>query len=298
VKPASGAAVELRDSGRNAEGARSAAGPILAMLHLMSRPVASTADVPGPAADGVQRIQAVDRAIVLLKAVAASTTPPTVLELARRCGINRATAWRLLRTLEHHGLVDRDVVTQRYTVGYGATVVASAVTDDALIRRVRPLLTDLCLRTGEAVTLAVARRFNLVYVDQVEPPNMMAPNWLDKPLPLHATSGGKAFLAWLGRDERDAILPADLPRYTERTVTDRERLELELAEVRRTEFALCDREYEDFSSGASAAVLNSRRSPIAVVNVWGPAPRNSARRLREIGREAVKTAHEIRDLLD
>jgi predicted transcriptional regulator len=69
--------------------------------------------MPGPATDGVQRIQAVDRAIVLLKAVAASTTPPTVLELARRCGINRATAWRLLRTLEHHGLVDRDVVTQR-----------------------------------------------------------------------------------------------------------------------------------------------------------------------------------------
>ena len=62
--------------------------------------------MPGPAPDGVQRIQAVDRAVVLLKAVAASSTPPTVLELARRCGINRATAWRLLRTLEHHGLVD------------------------------------------------------------------------------------------------------------------------------------------------------------------------------------------------
>ena len=109
-------------------------------------------------------------------------------------------------------------------------MVASAVTDDALIRRVRPLLTDLCLRTGEAVTLAVARRFNLVYADQVEPPNMMAPSWLDKPLPLHATSGGKAFLAWLGRDERDAILPAGLARYTDHTVTDREELERELAE--------------------------------------------------------------------
>src|SRR5271156_1293081 len=96
------------------------------MLHSMSRPVASTAEVPGTAGDGVQRIQAVDRAIVLLKAVAASTNPPTVLELARRCGINRAAAWRLLRTLEHHGLVDRDVVTQRYTVGYGAPVIASA----------------------------------------------------------------------------------------------------------------------------------------------------------------------------
>jgi DNA-binding IclR family transcriptional regulator len=221
-----------------------------------------------------------------------------VLELARRCGINRATAWRLLRTLEHHGLVDRNAITQRYTVGYAATQLASAVTDDALIRRVRPLLTDLALRTGESVTLAVAHRFNLVYVDQVEPPNVMAPNWLDKPLPLHATSGGKAFLAWLGREERDAILPTELARFTEHTVTDREQLEREFAEVRRTGFALCVKEYEEFSSGASAAVLNDRGSPIAIVNVWGPAPRNEIARLHEVGAEAVKTTAAIRALLD
>jgi DNA-binding IclR family transcriptional regulator len=264
------------------------------MLHLMSRPVAEEAPDEGT----VQRIQAVDRAVVLLKAVAASSTPPTVLELARRCGINRATAWRLLRTLEHHGLVDRDPVTQRYTVGYATAQVAAAVSDDALIRRVRPLLTDLANRTGESVTLAVARRFNLVYVDQVEPPNMMAPNWLDKPLPLHATSGGKAFLAWLSRAERDAVLPGELQRYTERTVTGREELERELEEVRRTGYALCVQEYEDYSSGASAAVLNDRRAPIAIVNVWGPAPRNPLDRLHQVGREAAATAQAIHALLD
>ena len=119
-----------------------------------------------------------DRAITLLKSVAASTTPPTVLELAQASGINRSTAWRLLRTLEHHGLVDRDPITQRYTIGYGAISVASAVTDDALARRVRPLLEDLAARTGESVMLAVAKRFNLVYVDQVDPPSVMAPSWL------------------------------------------------------------------------------------------------------------------------
>ncbi len=254
--------------------------------------------VAGDAVPGTQRIQAVDRAIALLKAVAASATPPTVLELARDCRINRSTAWRLLRTLEHHGLVDRDPITQRYTVGYGAISVAAAVTDDALVRRVRPLLAKLATATGESVTLAVAKRFNLVYVDQVDPPNVMVPNWLDKPLPLHATSGGKAFLAWLGRDERDGILPGDLPRYTSHTVTDRERLERELAEVRKTGYALCAREYEEFSSGASAAVLNGRQYPIAVINVWGPAPRNPVKRLHEIGRAAVRTAEEVRALLD
>ncbi len=223
-------------------------------------PAGSAGSAEGGAADGgagTQRIQAVDRAVALLKSVAASATPPTVLELARDCGINRSTAWRLLRTLEHHALVDRDPITQRYTVGYGAVSVAAAVTDDALVRRVRPLLAKLAVATGESVTLAVAKRFNLVYVDQVDPPNVMVPNWLDKPLPLHATSGGKAFLAWLGPDERDAILPRELPRYTEHTITDRDQLDREFAEVRKVGYALCAREYEEFSSGASAAVLNT-----------------------------------------
>jgi DNA-binding IclR family transcriptional regulator len=254
--------------------------------------------VASDAVPGTQRIQAVDRAIALLKSVAASATPPTVLELARECKINRSTAWRLLRTLEHHGLVDRDPITQRYTVGYGAISVAAAVTDDTLVRRVRPLLTKLAIATGESVTLAVAKRFNLVYVDQVDPPNVMVPNWLDKPLPLHATSGGKAFLAWLGPDERAAILPAELQRYTPHTITDRAKLERELADVRTAGYALCAREYEEFSSGASAVVLNTHQYPIAVINVWGPAPRNPVKRLHEIGRAAVATAEEVRALLD
>jgi DNA-binding IclR family transcriptional regulator len=261
-------------------------------------PRAAGDEAAGNAVPGTQRIQAVDRAIALLKSVAASATPPTVLELARECKINRSTAWRLLRTLEHHGLVDRDPITQRYTVGYGAISVAAAVTDDTLVRRVRPLLTKLARATGESVTLAVAKRFNLVYVDQVDPPTVMVPSWLDKPLPLHATSGGKAFLAWLGPDERAAILPEELPRYTPHTITDRAKLERELAEVRSVGYALCEREYEEFSSGASAVVLNTHQYPIAVINVWGPAPRNPVNRLHEIGRAAVATAEEVRALLD
>jgi DNA-binding IclR family transcriptional regulator len=250
------------------------------------------------ASSGAQRIQAVDRAVALLKAVAASATRPTVLELARDCEINRSTAWRLLRTLEHHGLVDRDPVTQRYTVGYGAVAVAAVVTDDALVRRVRPLLARLADTTGESVTLAVAKRFNLVYVDQVDPPRVAVPSWLGKPLPLHATSGGKAFLAWLRPVERDAVLPAELPRYTAHTITDRDVLERQLAEVRQVGYAICNREYEEFSSGASAVVLSMRQYPMAVINVWGPAPRNPATKLREIGRQAAQTAAEIRALID
>jgi DNA-binding IclR family transcriptional regulator len=238
-------------------------------------------------------IQSVDRAATLLKTIAASPRPPTVLELAAECGLNRSTAWRLLATLEQHGLVERDAVSQRYGVGYAALRLAAAAEHDSLVRRARPELERLALETEETVNLAVARRSNLVYVDQVDPPQIMAPNWLGRPLPLHATSTGKAFLAFLPADERDAILAQRLERFTRTTITSRRRLERELDDVRRAGYSVCAGELEESLFGVSAPVLDERGRPLAIVSVWGPEHRVPRRRLPDVGRRAARTAAAI-----
>ncbi|MDT7592971.1 MAG: IclR family transcriptional regulator, acetate operon repressor, partial [Pseudonocardiales bacterium] len=64
------------------------------------------------------RIQSVDRAVDLLQAVAAaSPETSSAPALARACGLNRATAWRLLKTLQARGLVALDEATGRYSIG-------------------------------------------------------------------------------------------------------------------------------------------------------------------------------------
>lgn len=244
------------------------------------------------------RVQSVDRAVVLLKAIAASSHPPTAWELAQKCGINRSTAWRLLQTLEHHGLVERDEATQRYGIGYTALQVASAAGYDALARRTRPILRRVAEAAGESVMLAAARRFTLVYVDQVDPAGIPIPNWLGRQLPLHATSAGKVFLAWLPDDERDALLPSTLDRYSQHTVTDRERLFASLADVRRDGYGICVGEFEEFSNGVSAAVLDHRARPAVILNIWGPSQRVSPQRLPMLGRMALAAAHEIALVID
>ena len=56
-----------------------------------------------------ERIQSVDRAIDLLLAVAAAGPADAgVPALAKACGLNRATAWRLLKTLQARRLVTVD----------------------------------------------------------------------------------------------------------------------------------------------------------------------------------------------
>jgi DNA-binding IclR family transcriptional regulator len=248
-------------------------------------------------APGLRTIQSVDRAAALLKAVAGSREPQTVAELAARCGLNRSTAWRLLATLDSQGLVERDPVTQRYSVGYAIFQIAAAGDHDALVRRAHPVLQHLATDTGETVNLAVAKRFNLVYVHQVEAPQIMSPNWLGRAVALHATSSGKAFLAWLPKEERKVLLQEKLERFTATTVTDRRRLEQEFEEVRREGYSMCAGELEETLYGASAAVLNERERPVAIVSVWGPQHRVPAERLPEIGRQAKAAAGEIEALL-
>jgi DNA-binding IclR family transcriptional regulator len=158
-------------------------------------------------------------------------------------------------------------------------------------------LQELANDTGETVNLAVAKRFHLVYVDQVEAPQIMSPNWLGRAVALHATSSGKAFLAWLPKEERRVLLQDKLERFTQMTVTDRRRLEQELEEVRREGYSMCAGELEETLYGASAAVLNERERPVAIVSVWGPQHRVPAERLPEIGRQAKAAAGEIEALL-
>jgi len=259
----------------------------------MTHPEDSNGDT-GPRS---RTIQSVDRAAALLKAIADTSRPPTVLELADRCELNRSTAWRLLATLDSHGLVERDPVSQRYSLGYALLRIAAGAEVDPLVRRARPVLERLARETGEAANLAVARRFHLVYVDQVDPPQIMAPNWYGRAVPLHATSTGKAYLAFISSEERKAALPQRLERYTDSTVTDRRRLDQELRDVRRDGWAICVGELEESLFGASAPVLSEQGRPVAIVSVWGTERRLPRERLAEIGRRTLAAAAEIKELL-
>jgi DNA-binding IclR family transcriptional regulator len=263
------------------------------MTRIMNPPVSEL----GVPAGRSRTIQSVDRAAALLKAIADASRPPTVVELAEACMLNRSTAWRLLATLDAHGLIERDPVSQRYSLGYAFLRIAAGADVDPLVRRARPVLEQLARDTAEATNLAVAKRFNLVYVDQVDPPQIMAPNWFGRPVPLHATSTGKAYLAFLPPEERRAALPERLERYTASTITDRRRLGAELDDVRRDGWAVCVGELEESLFGASAPVLSEQGRPVAVVSVWGTEHRLPRERLPEIGRRTLEAAKEIKGLL-
>jgi DNA-binding IclR family transcriptional regulator len=253
----------------------------------------STLRSAGPA----QPVQSVDRALDLLTAVAASEAAPTVAELAETCGINRSTAWRLLATLEAHGMVERAPSSSGFRVGYGAVRLGAAADEASVVRRVRPVLENLATSTGETVSLALVKTASLRYIDHISVIGARFAPWTEERVSLHSTSSGKIFLAWLSDAERAGALPPTLEPFTENTITDRAALEDELAEARRLGYARCLGEDAALTNGVSAAALDARRRPIAVVNVWGPERRIPAERLDVLGPFAVAAATQVEELL-
>ncbi|MEU6257981.1 IclR family transcriptional regulator [Streptomyces sp. NPDC047043] len=252
-----------------------------------SAPVAASASASG-------KVQSLERAIVLLQATADSAPDgDTAANLAARCDLNRATAWRLLSTLEQFGLVERSPVTNRYTIGFAVARMASAAGYDGLIRRAHGTLSRVSEQTGETANLAVVQQLGLTYIDEVTPPVVLSAKWLGRQVPLHATSTGKALLAWLPEEEADALLAGPLDAFTDTTVTDRARLRAELQETRERGYGVCVGELERNLYGVSAPVLGSRGRPFAVVSIWGPQDRVPESRFTTLGPLARAAADEI-----
>jgi DNA-binding IclR family transcriptional regulator len=243
-------------------------------------------------------VQAVDRAMALLKAIASSKEPASLNQLANACGLIPSTAWRLLATLEKHAMVERDPHANRYTISYGAMQVGAVADHSSLVRRVRPALRELLEATGERVSLAVVKGVNLVYVDQLDPPDGTIERWIGRPLALHASSGGKILLAHLPPLERAGALPDDLHRYTPTTITDPARLERELKTALKRGYATCAGEDVPYSNGVSAAALDSQGRPVAVVNVWGIEQRVPVKRFPTLGEATRATACTVAALLE
>ena len=208
--------------------------------------------------------------------------------LGEACGLNRATAWRILSTMETHGLVTCQRDTGQWVIGPGLVELAQLAGTDALLAAAHGILERLSMQAGETAALALVTGRGLSYVDDVTPPAVVSASWRGRAVPLHATSTGKALLAFSdGRAQR--LTRRDLVRFTDTTIVSPSAMAQELAETRRRGYGVCRGEYEESAWGVSAPVLDSRGRPVAVVSLWGPADRVTDERLGPLG-ELVREA--------
>jgi IclR family acetate operon transcriptional repressor len=220
--------------------------------------------------------QAVDRAAQLLVHVVHCPEPVTFTELTAASGLAKSTTSRLLMALERSGLVQRDT---RGRFRPGEVFVSYAWRGGAeagLITVAQPSLDRLGDATGETINLGVASRGMVEQIAQVDSTYLIGgTNWVGLSVPLHCAALGKVLLAYGAA----ALPPGRLVRRTAQTITSREALQADLAEVRRRGYAVTSEELEPGLVAVAAPVYREGAAVVAALSVSGPASRLTRARI-------------------
>ena len=240
-------------------------------------------------------VRSVDRAASLLIALGDSQGEAGVTELARRLGLHKSTASRLLATLQKRGLVEQDDETGKYRLGLVVIRLAERAERTLDLRGIAlPELERLARLTHETTGLGILDGESMLAVAQVDGPNLIAVgDWTGRSTPLHCVASGKVLLAALAEREVLRIVRRGLVSYTERTITELEPLLEELARIRRRGYATAIGEYELGLNAVAAPVHDARGNVIAAVDIWGPAFRLTPRRVPELAAQAREAAAAI-----
>jgi IclR family pca regulon transcriptional regulator len=227
-----------------------------------------------------QSLQSLERGMAVIQVFSRERPALTLSEVANLTGITRATARRILLTLEKLGHVRSDgrlfsPTPRLLTLGW-AYLSSLNLSELAL-----PLMEALVEETHESCSAATLDPPDVVYVARVPTRRIMSITLsVGTRLPAHCTSMGRVLLAALAPEQLDNYLAtAALEPWTDRTITDRDRLRAVLDETRQRGWALVDQELE---IGLRSVAAPIRRGPdtIAALNVSSAVSRVSLEDLR------------------
>jgi IclR family transcriptional regulator, pca regulon regulatory protein len=218
-------------------------------------------------ADRRQSLQSLERGIAVIQVFSRERPALTLSEVARLTGITRATARRILLTLEEIGHVRSDgrlfSLTPR-VLSLGWAYLSSLNLWDVT----QPLMEELADRTKESCSVATLDLPDVVYVARVPTRRIMTISLgVGTRLPAHCTGMGRVLLAALPNSELDDFLAdVELQAFTERTITDAAGLRQAIERVRAEGWALVDQELE-MGLRSIAAPLRAEGRTIAALNV-------------------------------
>jgi DNA-binding IclR family transcriptional regulator len=239
--------------------------------------------------------QSVRKAITLLRATAEDRNA-NVSSLARAAGLPRATALRMIQTLEQEGFLLRIPGDDRVLLGPELLRLARNTDEQLLLREVsRPIVSGLVAALRETVTLSVvAPDGGLDLVSQVDAPAQLRPqSWVGQRFPLHASASGKVLLATYDDERLERFLDEPLARFTPSTITAPVDLREELRRVREQRYALSRDEEEEGLSGVSTGISGQRDELLGVLTVGGPTQRLDLQRGRQAIDHLLRAAGQI-----
>ncbi|QBI20526.1 IclR family transcriptional regulator [Egibacter rhizosphaerae] len=217
------------------------------------------------------RIQSIERAVAVLRVLAASPTRLGLGEVAGALDLPKPTAHGLLRTLCDVGFVEQESTSGKYELGRGLFELDSAPLDvNELRSRAINWCDSLAARSKASVRIGTHERGQVLVVHHVfRPDDSVQVLEVGSRLPLHACALGKVLLAY-DPGARAKLSDDDLEARTWRTIISPTRVARTLELVRERGWAGEVEELATGHAGIAAPIRGNGGLVVGAVGISGP----------------------------
>ncbi|MRW89849.1 helix-turn-helix domain-containing protein [Duganella sp. FT80W] len=245
-------------------------------------------------ADAKNTVQSLAKGFKVLQAFSAQEPELTMAEVARKAGLDNATAFRFLNTLVNLGYVEKVDNSRLFRLTLQVLDLGfHAIARSDLRTRARPILRGLVGEVNEAASIGVLDGSSVMYVERVQAglTALGVDVRIGSRVPAYSTAVGQALLAWLPRATQLQVLQGQpMLKLTEYTITDIDALLARLAQIRGLGYALSNQETVSGLYVLAAPVLDIDGLPVAALSVAAPARRSTLEQFEQNTLAAVLEA--------
>ena len=193
-----------------------------------------------------------------------------VSEIAEITGIDQATAYRFVYTLEKLGYLVRDEQTKRYHQSVRMLTLGLPARLGVPVRAIAiPTMFELCNKIREIVNLCVLDDVDTVTIATAEiQERFVFSTAIGHRSPGFCTAAGRIMLAYEPVETWDRLISRmELTPYTQKTIVDPARLREELTKARKQGYAIQEGELVENVGSVAAPIFDSKREVAAAVEV-------------------------------
>lgn len=245
---------------------------------------------------GKSTVKSVERALQILELLTNRNWAVSINEMAGELDIPRATAFRIVKTLEQWGYVYNSSGRGDYVLSTRVISLGSQLDRLTSMRQAaNPFMFELAKLTGQTVQLGVLFEYEVMYVDQIVASSQLTvvvPS--EKPFPINLSAGGKVLAAYLSSTRQVELLEnSELPERTPKTIVKPSELRDELERVRVRGYAVDNEEFARGVRCIAAPVFNNTGECIFSLGITGHLSEITDERMEELIDAVGRTANRI-----
>ncbi|MFC4243174.1 IclR family transcriptional regulator [Gryllotalpicola reticulitermitis] len=208
----------------------------------------------------------------------------SIRELARRSGLPKSTAHRLVGDLLAWGALER--TPRGVRLGVHLFELGSLVPAHRRLREIAiPYAHNLNEVTQLTSNIAVRDGSDIMYVEKITSRSLNVPHSrVGGRLPMHCTALGKAMLAYSEPEFVDRLLGGELRALSSRTITSPQVIRAELAKIRETKVAYDVEESQPGLFCVAAPVFGPFDEVVGAISVTGATSLTQAQRFAPVVR--------------